>query len=205
MDEQPAASSPSKLVAGPPWAPAINDLARLRAVTSKTSALIHSHVRGASMGAAIPSGARIRIRTGPEQTWQRGQVIAFLAGSRVTVHRIVYEGQHGPARQFVLTQGDGNWLCDPPVNRSTVVGEVEAFSTGNEWHAIGAPRIRFHRRLVGGLSQALMRLALEHSPAFAISISRPISWLRMGPRLALSILRRVRAELRRLRADHVRD
>jgi hypothetical protein len=155
--------------------------------------VIHSQVRGASMGVAIPDGACIRIRSGPEQTWHQGQVIAFLAGSRVAVHRIVYEGRRGPARHFVLTQGDGNWLCDPPVNRSTVVGEVEAFSTGDEWQAIGVPRIRFHRRLVAGLSQVLMRLALECSPAFAISISRPISWLRMGPRLALSILRRFRA------------
>lgn len=197
MDEQSAASSPSKLVAGPPWAPAINDLARLRALTNKTSALIHSQVRGASMGAAIPDGARVRIRSGPEQTWHQGQVIAFLAGSRITVHRIVYEGRRGPARHFVLTQGDGNWLCDPPVNRSTVVGEVEAFSTGEEWQEIGAPCVRLHRRLVAGLSQASMRVALECSPAFAISISRPISWLRMGPRLALSVLRRLR--------DYVRD
>jgi hypothetical protein len=197
MDEQPIASSLSNLVAGPPWAPAINDLALLRAVTSKTSALFHSQVRGASMGAAIPDGARIRIRSGPEQTWHQGQVIAFLAGSRVMVHRIVYEGRRGPARHFVLTQGDGNWLCDPPVNRSTVVGEVEAFSTRDEWQEIGSPRVPLLRRLMAGLSQALMRLALECSPAFAISISRPISWLRMGPRLALSVLRRLR--------DYVRD
>lgn len=198
MGEKPtAAPSSSALVAGPPWAPAIDDLARLRALTSKSRAVIHSDVRGPSMGAAIPDGARIRIRSGPQDMWRVGDVIAFLAGSRIMVHRIVYEGRRGSARHFVLTQGDGNWLCDPPVNRSTVVGEVEAFSTGDEWRAIGAPRIPFHRRLVGRPSQALMRLALERNPAFAIWISRPISWLRMGPRLALSILRRYRA-------DHVR-
>jgi hypothetical protein len=191
MGDKPAAApSSSELVAGPFWAPGMEDLARLRAVTARTRAVIHSQLHGASMGAAIPDGARIRIRSGPEDMWHGGQVIAFLAGSRVTVHRIVYEGKRGPARQFVLTQGDGNWLCDPPVNRSTVVGEVEAFSTGDEWQAIAAPRIRFDRRLVAGPSQALMRLTLEWSPALAIWISRPISWLRMGPRLALSILRR---------------
>jgi len=191
MGDKPAATS-SELVAGPYWAAGIDDLARLRAVTTKTRAVIHSTVRGGSMRTAIPDGARIRIRSGPENMWQRGQVIAFLAGSRVTVHRIIYEGRRSSARQFVLTQGDANWLCDPPVNRATVVGEVEAFSTGGEWQAISAPRIRFHRRLVASASQALMRVALEWSPAFAILISRPISWLRMGPRLALSILRRYR-------------
>ena len=131
----------AELVAGPPWAPAIDDLARLRAVTGKSRAVIHSEVRGASMGAAIPDGARIRIRCGPESTGAAAKVIAFLAGSRIMVHRIVYEGRRGPRAQFVLTQGDGNWLCDPPVNRATVVGEVEAFSTGGEWQPIGAPRI----------------------------------------------------------------
>jgi hypothetical protein len=191
MGDKPAAApSSSELVAGPFWAPGMEDLARLRAVTARTRAVIHSQLQGASMGAAIPDGARIRIRSGPEDMWHGGQVIAFLAGSRVTVHRIVYEGKRGPARQFVLTQGDGNWLCDPPVNRSTVVGEVEAFTTGDEWQAIAAPRIRLDRRLVARPSQALMRLTLEWNPALAIWISRPISWLRMGPRLALSILRR---------------
>jgi hypothetical protein len=194
MGEKPAAArSSSELVAGPPWAPAIDDLARLRAVTGRTHAVIHSDVRGASMGAAIPDGARIRIRSGPGNVWHAGKVIAFLAGSRIMVHRIVYEGRRGPARHFLLTQGDGNWLCDPPVNRSTVVGEVEAFSVGGEWQTIDAPRIRFNRRLVARPSQALMRLALEWNPAVAIRISRPISWLRMRPRLVLSILRRYRA------------
>ena len=68
MGENPVAGSSSELVAGPPWAPAIDDLARLRAVTGKSQAVIHSEVRGASMGAAIPDGARIRIRCGPEST-----------------------------------------------------------------------------------------------------------------------------------------
>jgi hypothetical protein len=194
MGDKPAAApSSSELVAGPYWAPGMNDLARLRAVTTKSRAVIHSELRGASMGAAIPDGASIRIRSGPEDIWHVGKVIAFLAGSRIMVHRIVYEGRRGLAQHFVLTQGDGNWLCDPPVNRAIVVGEVEAFSTGGEWQAVGAPRIPLHRRLVARPSQVLMRLALEWNPVFAIWISRPISWLRMGPRLVLLLLRRCRA------------
>jgi hypothetical protein len=142
------------------------------------------------MGTAVPDGARVRIRSGSEEMWRVGKVIAFLAGSRLMAHRVVYEGQHGPAKHFVLTQGDGNWLCDPPVNRSTIVGEVEAFAAGDEWHPIGPARIRPYKQFAARTSQTLMRLALERSPAFAISISRPISWLRMAPRLMVSILRR---------------
>ena len=181
---------PSDLMAGPHWAPGAHALARLRAVTSKTPATIFSDLRGSSMGAAIPDGARIRIRTGQDDLWHAGMVIAFLAGRRIMAHRIVYEGERGLARDFVLTQGDGNWLCDPPVNRSTVVGEVEAFFVDGEWRAVAAPRIEVYRLLVACLSQMLMRLALERSPAFAIWISRPISRLRMGPRLVLLKLRR---------------
>jgi hypothetical protein len=190
MDKKRAVPLPSDLIAGPRWAPGRDALARLRAVTSKTPAMIFSDLRGSSMGAAVPDGARIRIRTGLDDSWHLGTVIAFLAGSRLMAHRIVYEGRRGFARHFVLTQGDRNWLCDPPVNRSTVVGEVEAFLADGEWRAVAAARVGFYRRLVARLSQTLMSLALEWNPAFAIQISHPISRLRMGPRLVLLKLRR---------------
>ena len=196
MGDKPAVPSPSdnELVAGPPWSPGIRDLARLRALTRRNAAVIHSDLRGTSMGSAIPDGARIRIRSDSEATWHRGQVIAFLAGSRVMAHRIVYEGERLGARNFVVTQGDGNWLCDPPVNRSTILGEVEAYSTGGEWRRIDPSRLPLHRRMIAHPSQVLMRLLLECNPALAISISRVLSWLRMGPRLVLSKLRRYWAE-----------
>jgi hypothetical protein len=146
------------------------------------------------MGPALPDGVRVRIRSNSEATWRRGQVIAFLAGSRIMTHRIVYEGRRSGARNFVLTQGDGNWLCDPPVNRSTILGEVEAFSTGSEWRRIAPSRMPLHRRIIARPTQALMRLLLECNPALAIGISRRISWLRMGPRLVLLKLRQYCAE-----------
>jgi hypothetical protein len=177
-------------VGGPHWAPGIDDLARLRALTRKGAAVIHSELRGFSMGAALPDGARIRIRSGAEESWRPGDVIAFLAGSRLMAHRVVYEGRRGPARQFVITQGDGNWLCDPPVNRSTVVGRVEAVSIGGDWRPITGPETPFHRRLLAATSLALMRVALELSPAFTIRASQLMSWVRMGPRLVISKVRR---------------
>jgi len=175
---------------------AIEDLARLRAVRG-SKIVIDSQVRGASMGAAIPNGARIRIRAGAVDTLRAGKVIAFLAGRRVMVHRIVYEGRRGSAREFLLTQGDGNWLCDPPIARSMVVGEVEAVATAGEWQTIPAPRIPFYRRLVAQPLQLVVRLTLEWNPAFATLISRLISRLRMSPRPMLG-------RLRQLCAGHVR-
>jgi hypothetical protein len=177
-------------VACPPWAPGIEDLARLRALTQKGDAVIHSELRGSSMGAALPDGARIRIRTGGEDSWRCGEVIAFLAGSRIMAHRIVYEGRRGLARRFVITQGDGNWFCDPPVNRATVVGRVEEYSTGTDWRPIAEAKIAFHRRLVGRTSLALARAALELSPELTIRTSRILSWVRMSPRIVISKLRR---------------
>src|SRR5262245_49787231 len=127
MGEKAVSSAASEIVAGPAWPAAVEDLARLRALTRKGDVLIHSELRGSSMGQAIPDGAHIRIRSGPGQPCQVGQVIAFLAGRRIMAHRVVYEGRSKAARLFVVTQGDGNWVCDPPVNRSTVIGQVEAF------------------------------------------------------------------------------
>jgi hypothetical protein len=176
----------------------IGDLARLRAVTGKTHVVIESQVQGASMGTAIPDGAHIRIRAGEAEELHTGKVIAFLTKSRVMVHRVVYEGRRGAARHFVITQGDGNWLCDPPVERSCIVGEVQSLAFEGEWRPIGAARMPVFRRLVARTSQALMRLALDCNPAFAVWISRPISRLRMAPRL-------VWLRLRLYFADHVRN
>src|SRR5579862_7739784 len=133
MGEKAASPAASEFIAGPVSPAAVEDLARLRALTQKGDVLIHSELRGSSMGPAIPDGVRIRIRSGHRQPCQVGQVIAFLAGSRIMVHRVAYEGRGEAARAFVITQGDGNWVCDPPVDRSTVIGQVEAFLAGADW------------------------------------------------------------------------
>ena len=196
MGKEQAAVTPAPM--GRPATQAIGDLVRLRAVTGKTHIVIESQVRGASMGTAIPNGAHIQIRAGEAEGVQTGKVIAFLTRSRVMVHRVVYEGQRGAARHFVLTQGDGNWLCDPPVERSCIVGEVQSLACGDDWRPIGAARMHVFRRLVARTSQALMRSALDCNPAFAVWISCPISRMRMAPR-------HVWLRLRLYFTDHVRN
>src|SRR5262245_8419235 len=122
MGENASSASSSEMVAGPLWAPGMEDLARFRALTRNHAMTIHSEIRGASMEPTMPNGARLRIHSGAQESWHLGQVIAFLAGSRLAAHRIVHEGRSAAAQQFVLTHGDHNWLCDPPVNRSMIVG-----------------------------------------------------------------------------------
>jgi len=182
-------SSSNELTAGI-RSQAADDLARLGALARRTGNFIHSELRGSSMGTAIPHGALIRIRPAAVESWRTGDIIAFVAGHRFMAHRIVYEGRRGAARGFVLTQGDGNWLCDPPVNRCTIVGGVDMYQFGPDWRPVGRPEIPFPRWLVSGASQAVMRVAVECSPGFAIALARVVSWGRMGPRLVISRLRR---------------
>ena len=150
------------------------------------------------MAPAIPDGARIHIRAGTEERCGVGDVIAFVGGSRVIAHRIVYEGRRGAARRFLVAQGDGNWLCDPPVNRSTVVGIVEGFSVGGDRRPVGpATPMPLLRRRVALTSQRMIIAALERDPLRAIRIARRMS-------LARLLLRRLVSKVNTLRPGYVR-
>jgi hypothetical protein len=67
---------------------------------------------------------------------------------------------------------------------------------GPDWQAIVGPEMPLHRRLVARGSLAMMRLALEISPAFTIRLSKLVSWIRMSPRLLLSRLKRLFGHVR---------
>ena len=118
--------------AAPPTLDA-GDVTMFRMLAARSGRPVESQLSGASMGGAIPGGCRIRITHRAGHEWRRGEVIAFVAGSRVMVHRIVHVGRRGAARRFVLTQGDGNWLCDPPVEVGTIAGAVEQYWDGGGW------------------------------------------------------------------------
>src|SRR5262245_39125322 len=77
-----------------------------------TTGLIESEVRGRSMGAVIPDGARIRIDSSTDAVPATGTVIAFVAGGRTVVHRIRWQGRAGRARGWFITQGDAMRLPD---------------------------------------------------------------------------------------------
>ena len=102
-------------------------------------ALVESEVRGMSMGAVIPDGARIRIEAARDRT-ATGTVIAFFAGGRTVVHRIRWRRHRGRARGWLVTQGDAMRLPDVPVFRDAVIGCVVAVRTGDgAWQPLPAP------------------------------------------------------------------
>jgi hypothetical protein len=158
------------------------DLDLFRVLVKRSGQPVESELRGTSMGLTIPSGSPIRIVHVEEGAWRPGQVIAFLAGSRVVVHRVIHVGKRGRARMFLITQGDGNWMCDPPVGLDTIAGLVEEFCIDGKWQAVGPARISLVRRVVSFPSLALLRVALEWNPSFAVRIARGMSYARMGAR-----------------------
>lgn len=166
------------------------ELEAFRAMSALAGRTVESELRGPSMEPTIPGGSRIRIsHAGPDGP-TRGDVVAFLGGSVVMVHRVVYEGRRGTARGFVVTQGDGNWLCDPPVERTAVAGVVRHFLAEGEWREVGTAPGAGARALVSAPALALVTCVLELSPRWAARLARGMSIARMEVRAALGRLRR---------------
>jgi hypothetical protein len=96
---------------------------------------VESTVRGPSMGASLPDGARIRIRLRRMATCTPGEVVAFLIGERLVVHRVVSAVAEDRREDFVLTRGDARIVPDPPVPKSSVLGVVEAVERDGLWES----------------------------------------------------------------------
>ena len=108
----------------------------------KAQGVLECQLRGGSMERAIPAGSRIRIRfIGPE-SYRTGQVIAFLVGSGMCVHRIVYCGRWRRAKNYLLTQGDRCLLPDAPVKVESVLGPVTEFEHEGRWEPPGVTQRR---------------------------------------------------------------
>jgi hypothetical protein len=103
--------------------------------------VLECRIRGGSMGMAVPGGSRIRIRVSHEETYPVGRVVAFLVGTKVMVHRIVYRGRRGRARNHVITIGDMRWLPDAPVSERSILGAVVEVEDRGRWREPGE-RIR---------------------------------------------------------------
>jgi len=160
-----------------------------RAVLARSAAPVESELRGASMEPAIPAGSRVRITPHDDERLRVGQVVVFVAGSRVMVHRIVHVGARGAARAFVITQGDGNWLCDPPVERARIAGEVVDCRVDEAWRAVPAARISLVRRGFAYPVLVVLRYVLERDPAAAARMARVMSIARMRVRAAWHAIR----------------
>ena len=153
----------------------------LRAVIAARGGAIESVLQGRSMGAAIPDGTRIRIASANADTWQKCRIVVCAAPLNLIAHRIVHLGQGSAARVFLITHGDGNWLCDAPILRTSVLGEVREYLSENGWRIVGPARLRPFRQITMLSSRFVYATALEWSPALALGIGRILNRLRVAP------------------------
>ena len=107
----------------------------------ESGATIECQLGGGSMAPAIPKDSAVRVQMARTNVYRRGDVVAFARKSGVCVHRVVHEGFSGQAGGFLLTQGDGCFYPDPPVQLENILGLVAEFKYGDSWQsaAIAAP------------------------------------------------------------------
>jgi hypothetical protein len=137
-------------------------IAAARLLRHGTPTTVDSEVRGVSMGAGIPDGARIRIACGAVPMTV-GTVVAFIAGGRTVVHRI--RGRHG---DWLITQGDAMRLPDVPVSCDAVLGQVIAVRAERGWQPLAAPpRLPRRDRALSWLVYVAAALQLRLHPPLA--------------------------------------
>ena len=144
----------------------------LASLISRSRREIESTVNGVSMSPTIPHGARIKVCPPESPGYHVGQIVVCVIQNALYVHRIVYCGSSGRVEPFVLTQGDGWLLCDPPVRKSAIIGVVKEFSVEGAWHVAAEHASRRPwRRAVAATHVLLIRscLAIHHQLARRVS------------------------------------
>jgi hypothetical protein len=140
---------------------------------------IESTVQGSCMGSALPDGVTIRIRCDPERDWPVGTPVAVLNGTNLLAHRVVYRSGREPLRHYVLTQGDHSILCDAPMHRSMILGEVTSWNDGGRWRPVGSRSpAPLHRGILGRAYRSLIIVCMNVHVGAARSISRGALWLK---------------------------
>ena len=154
-----------------------DDLPALMALLQRGQVEIESGIRGESMAPTLKTGDRIRITCGDVSGCSEGDVLAFVYQGGLVAHRMVARGQRGPARQYVVTRGDGMHLCDPPVPLASVLGRVTSWSPSDtdSWRDLpSAPTPGIGRRA----GERLVATLLELHPGFARASTGRLLWVR---------------------------
>lgn len=126
---------------------------------------IESTVSGFSMGASLPPGSRIRIALLPTSAHAAGEVIAYLAGDQVIVHRVLHCGRAGAARRHLIARGDATLVPDPPIELGHVLGPVTGVWSAGGWTPPAGPFPRSaHARLLRAVLAALAIAGMYLSP-----------------------------------------
>ena len=123
---------------------------------------LECRISGGSMGTAVPGGSRLRIGVSADAAYPVGRVVAFLVGTRVIVHRIVYRGRRRHARGHVITLGDAVLVPDLPVPLDSILGPVLELEDKGRWRPpTPAPARSLGRRLAARMMITAAGLALE--------------------------------------------
>lgn len=139
----------------------------------RSGKVIETEISGTSMGSTLPSGCRIRIRPLSTGEYRSGQVVAFVANSKIFAHRIVHR-----TRQDVLTRGDSHSWCDLPMPVNAILGVVSERLVNGEWHLFGetAPS-EWERRKRGRIIETLLLMCLQIDIRLARRAWRSLMWL----------------------------
>jgi hypothetical protein len=130
-------------------------LAAVASIWRKTGRQVRARFGGSSMEPALPPGAEVLLRCG--EAGAPGDVIAFLAGGRLVVHRVVARASDG---RWTLTRGDARVLPDVPIlDPDDILGRVEGLWRAGSLDGVPAPPDSLLRRCV--LSVACLALRLS--------------------------------------------
>jgi hypothetical protein len=140
-----------------------------------------------SMGRALPAGSRIRIQLADRRRYEVGEVVAFLAGKHVVVHRVVRRGPGGAAGDYLLTRGDAALVPDLPVEERRVLGAVTGVARDGGWVAVDAcPRqvypVRAGTWVLLAAAASLLRVSPRAAAAFVTAVHRCAQPLRRATR-----------------------
>jgi hypothetical protein len=111
----------------------VETVSRLR----DSSIVIECRLRGGSMEPAIPRGAALRISLGRAAPYRIGEVVAFVQGPGICVHRVASLGHGQRARDYIVTQGDACLCPDAPISARHVIGPVTEFRLDGDWVPAG--------------------------------------------------------------------
>lgn len=137
------------------------------------------------MGATLPPGTRILIRCRSDGAYPDGCVVAFVASRGLVGHRVVGRGSPRGQRSMLLTRGDGTVVCDPPLERDRVLGEVTEWHDGEAWRPVRPPPAwPAGRRFTAVGILLLVRTTLALNRALAARLARAMALVaqRLAPR-----------------------
>lgn len=144
-----------------------------------------SRVAGDSMGATLPAGTEIRIQLARVDQVGPGDVVAFISGRYLVVHRIVARAARGAGRGHWITRGDAQILPDPPVAPDELLGPVLVATTAGTAETFAAPpplpRVGWLGRATLAATRALMALSVTAARLWIVVLVRLCAPFRKRP------------------------